>query len=964
MTRTLPASTLPPNFTVGAMAVLLRRHGASERDVQQCLGQMKVLPAQELDKHLLVEALPKNVQACLAYVKRVAPALLAPSETSATPASPPDAAVEPESDPGNSEPEHNGARSGAPSAGEEPSPAAAQPKKRGPSTAPSTDEPASAQPELAWPWAALARWVRPAKGADTYEAGVYGASLLAMAERIEREHLCPGLLERFLPGLNAGLLRELAADARVCATLEFNVAMAALHAAADCTRRGLRDVAAPMDRLDVDKAGAWLGRLHPVIPPKALIINLKPNDDPERARGKAPGLPTGTEGTSWKLIPWRPGPWASLAARAAALRLAVDAGGNIGMRLGDSDDSHNLIALDFDTEEAATSLLLKHARQFILTHCGKEAVRRFGRVGRGMLLLRSDQPMRKAEITFEGRQKIELLGQGQQIAFDGQHPSDVPYRTEPLLHELAPNDLPELTVQEVAELMRELRELAELAGLRVLSKTDARAASSQPAPPNSSVLAGDTEEVRDLLALIPSPDDRHKWVEILAALKGATSSDPAVGLELALDWSHRDSEAEVAETERVWNSLGPHSGIAELRRHAGRPSSRAEEVFNVQPAATAAGVDACAMFAASGTAAPSPSAAPAAPNWVVIGDEPEEPPEGQWVLRGLIDEGDLAVVYGAPGSAKTWLAVSMSVHLAAAREWFAHETAATIGVVYVANENSPGVRRRIRAQAQAMGAELAALPLVVTRKPVNMKGDFSGVLTQVQAAHAELVARFAVRHVLLVFDTLARVWGGINDNAAEDMGMVIGHCDALRGLGYTVLLVHHTGKDSGKGPRGHSSLLGAVDVSVLVERGDGGARSYRVDKLREGEDGETRAFELRSVTMKTAAGEPISSAVVADIGQPVARTKIKMPTGYAADALRSLRECVRQFGQVFDNGKPPPERPKAVTMDQWREVHFTSFGTLTPAERKLEHQGFRRAMQAMEEEGWIARHGDHVWTTR
>ena len=72
---------------------------------------------------------------------------------------------------------------------------------------------------------------------------------------------------------------------------------------------------------------------------------------------------------------------------------------------------------------------------------------------------------------------------------------------------------------------------------------------------------------------------------------------------------------------------------------------------------------------------------------------------------------------------------------------------------------------------------------------------------------------------LIIVDTLARSFGGGNENAPQDMGEFIEGCDDLmHEFGATVLVVHHTGKDAQSGARGHSSFFGALDTSMSLKK--------------------------------------------------------------------------------------------------------------------------------------------------
>lgn len=62
-----------------------------------------------------------------------------------------------------------------------------------------------------------------------------------------------------------------------------------------------------------------------------------------------------------------------------------------------------------------------------------------------------------------------------------------------------------------------------------------------------------------------------------------------------------------------------------------------------------------------------------------------------------------------------------------------------------------------------------------------------------------------------------------------------------------VVLVHHTGKDTAQGMRGHSSLFAALDGAIEVKRNNAG-RTWTVAKTKDGEDGKTTAFKLLVLT--------------------------------------------------------------------------------------------------------------------
>jgi hypothetical protein len=74
--------------------------------------------------------------------------------------------------------------------------------------------------------------------------------------------------------------------------------------------------------------------------------------------------------------------------------------------------------------------------------------------------------------------------------------------------------------------------------------------------------------------------------------------------------------------------------------------------------------------------------------------------------------------------------------------------------------------------------------------------------------------------VLIVFDTLARSIGLLDENCAASMTRVVQTAEWIAGsLNTHVMLVHHTGKDADRGGRGSSALRAAVDTEICLKPG-------------------------------------------------------------------------------------------------------------------------------------------------
>ena len=99
----------------------------------------------------------------------------------------------------------------------------------------------------------------------------------------------------------------------------------------------------------------------------------------------------------------------------------------------------------------------------------------------------------------------------------------------------------------------------------------------------------------------------------------------------------------------------------------------------------------------------------------------------------------------------------------------------------------------------------------------------------------EIETEHGIKVALIIGDTLARLVVGANENAGEDMGVVVRNIDAIRAsTGAAFLVIHHTGKDAAKGMRGWSGLRAATDTEIEVTVDEAtGLRSAEITQQRD-----------------------------------------------------------------------------------------------------------------------------------
>ena len=283
----------------------------------------------------------------------------------------------------------------------------------------------------------------------------------------------------------------------------------------------------------------------------------------------------------------------------------------------------------------------------------------------------------------------------------------------------------------------------------------------------------------------------------------------------------------------------------------------------------------------------------------------EAMPPQQWRIKGVFPIEGLAVVYGASTAGKSFLSLEMAASIGDGLPFFEHATKPA-AVLYVGLEGEGGYRGRVVAWQRHHGR---AIPDSVRFLLQPFR------LTDAQDV-ADLAAVCPPGCVVFI-DTLNRAAPGMDENSSRDMGAVIEGAKTLQRLiGGLVVLVAHTGKDSAKGLRGHSSLFAALDAAVLVNRDDS-ARSWKVDKAKDGRDGETHYFRLNVVEIGIDEdGDAITSCVVVPEEAPTS-PGAKPLNAIQKLAMESFREACRSNGSVDAGGNF-----LGINREAWRPVFY------------------------------------------
>ncbi|MFC3206860.1 AAA family ATPase [Aquamicrobium soli] len=324
------------------------------------------------------------------------------------------------------------------------------------------------------------------------------------------------------------------------------------------------------------------------------------------------------------------------------------------------------------------------------------------------------------------------------------------------------------------------------------------------------------------------------------------------------------------------------------------------------------------------------------------------------IVKGVLGEREFTTLSGLPGTGKSVIVTDMACHIAAGMEWHGRKIKRGL-VVYVAAERKKLTERRMMAFRKYH--KVHDVPLLV----VGGRLDFTRNLDDAKAL-ISLVKEAEIETgqpcVLIIIDTLTRVFGAGDQNASKDMVKFVQSCDEmLASTQAHVLAIHHTAW-SGERGKGAIDLDGAVDASFMVKK-DHGKYKLVCDGTNDGEEGDILAFTMESVEIGVDEdGEPTTAPVVVKSVETKMKTSAEAQKGKNARGLEILVELLNRDG-VDPESPGYPEGAMVVELEAWKNAIYEDAGeTMSmPAKNKRWH----RIKKELQDEGAIDFNATWVW---
>jgi len=335
------------------------------------------------------------------------------------------------------------------------------------------------------------------------------------------------------------------------------------------------------------------------------------------------------------------------------------------------------------------------------------------------------------------------------------------------------------------------------------------------------------------------------------------------------------------------------------------------------------------------------------------------------LVEGLIAVGDIAVLYGAAKTGKSFLAVDLAVALSNGEVWF-DRSINTAKVLYWAGEDFKGLIARRAACTRHKGAcgvfSIGDDPLsLAPSKAADTLDALSNVLSyELAPSSLEDPSNYSKLPPVLIVDTWAMLTASMDENSGRDMSAAMAALRELqvRVANLTIIIIHHAGKDGSRGMRGHSSLLAAVDVAIEVDRSSKGLGRWTVRNARRNPTGATGQFRLKPVSLPagafSVAGTQLETCILEEIDEVEKDITLSDKAIQALDRLKLL--------EGVNAGKPCEAAPQGVAVETtFFKAHLKETIFDQPSD-DARRKAADRAVKQLINAGRIGRLDDVVWT--
>lgn len=329
----------------------------------------------------------------------------------------------------------------------------------------------------------------------------------------------------------------------------------------------------------------------------------------------------------------------------------------------------------------------------------------------------------------------------------------------------------------------------------------------------------------------------------------------------------------------------------------------------------------------------------------------QKPKKIDWLIKGYLEAGTLAALFGEPEAMKSFVSLSMGLSIATGLKWHGSPIGQPGSVFYIAGEGHNGISRRLKAWTQHHNITPENVPFFVSNKAMQVL-DNSSVLEVVTC-----IEKLKAEHgdpVLIIIDTLNRNFGNGDENSNKDMTTFVSNIDnhIRTRFNCAVLIVHHTPLSDTKRMRGGTALHGATDWEYSLTKSNDGKRIFESAKTKDHGESSILSFIPQVIELDgwdDEDGMPMTSCVLTKCTNGIRTSKenksLKGANKIALNCFLSLME-EKNTDKVF--------------IEELRTACYDS-GISDSALKESKQRNFRRAFNYLQDNNYIECAGGDYW---
>lgn len=176
----------------------------------------------------------------------------------------------------------------------------------------------------------------------------------------------------------------------------------------------------------------------------------------------------------------------------------------------------------------------------------------------------------------------------------------------------------------------------------------------------------------------------------------------------------------------------------------------------------------------------------------------------EWMVDRIIPKEAITILFGKGGIGKTWLVMDIARCIGSSESWLGYETQQA-SVVFIDFENPVAI---LKTRTKKLG----------NTKKVRFwrSGNRKIQPPKLDSAKWDQYKNLPKGSVL-IFDTLRASQGG-DENDSRAMAEVLNRMKELRDLGFTIILLHHTAKNTDKISKGSTAIVDLADHILGLTR--------------------------------------------------------------------------------------------------------------------------------------------------